>query len=161
MIKSKIFGGKPRIWPIIGLESILKMNTKTYPLKEVLLGCSQDQFIYKISKLYRTVTNGQDAVQLNLETVTVPVVFTEWNHYWLASWNSLYYLFTMHTSQQFCCLGDWCGPLQSFSHNILFYINKIHVFLDYQKNFFLYGWIYWFVPDKIYDLRLFLLEMTW
>lgn len=53
------------------------MNTKTYPLKEVLLGCSQDQFKYKISKLYRTVTNGQDAVQLNLETVTVPVVFTE------------------------------------------------------------------------------------
>lgn len=83
MIKSKIFGGKPRIWPIIGLESILKMNTKTYPLKEVLLGCSQDQFKYKISKLYRTVTNGQDAVQLNLETVTVPVVFTEWNHYWI------------------------------------------------------------------------------
>lgn len=58
----------------MGLESILKMNIKTYPLKEVLLGCSQDQFIYKISKLYRTVAYGQDAVQLNLETVTIPVV---------------------------------------------------------------------------------------
>lgn len=45
----------------------------------------------------------------------------------------------MHTSQQFRCLGDWCGPLQSFSHNILFYINKIHVFLDYQKIFFFMG----------------------
>lgn len=45
------------------------MNTKTYPLKEVLLGCSQDQFIHNSSKLYRTVTNGQNAVQINLETV--------------------------------------------------------------------------------------------